>query len=597
MGAANELTPQNSYTRVDQETVYYVQNLRGDVVSLASEEFVGAGENRQRVEGRILETVRYTAFGVPQVFRRLAADIADDTGVPLDHGQRTLANVGNSGVNDGDYNAFFAADGFFYQSNQGAAAIGASCDIADDAGEPLSNGMPIGGATNSGVNEGDYNCFFNYFGDSRRVSTEQLYNSADPNSAGSTLYEYGELSFPENNNRIGYCGYWWDPHLQMYLVRNRWYTPREGRWLTPDPIGYAGGRNLYQYCDNQPWLYTDPMGLAPTDEYYENRAMRSALRRAAMTQEQRDAEDARSRRFGNYVVATAVSVPVAILLAPKAAAVATYWGLSGLTEYLFVGIVTAQVSDAAFQTTLIVLGEQQSYSIEQNLLAAAFGGLFAAAPALAEATFQGVKQVGHRFFGVFSKGGKQVEVELASAEVAALRKAASQADDAASATAGKSPTNPAGKSEPCGGCPDDPSLSAKSAPAVEEGVAAAAAAGDKGRASQKTIGLGIDSDLPNHRGSGAITYENGGWQKAGLTRVDAARAAMDSMYFKKSFEQAARNADAISFDVSGFHPTQFPDSITTWEFNTIISNPSLLHKTTFIRNGSVVKWSGTEFVP
>ena len=41
MGALNELTPQNCYTRVDQETVYYVQNLRGDVVSLASEEFVG----------------------------------------------------------------------------------------------------------------------------------------------------------------------------------------------------------------------------------------------------------------------------------------------------------------------------------------------------------------------------------------------------------------------------------------------------------------------------------------------------------------------------------------------------------------------------
>ncbi|MBL0869853.1 MAG: hypothetical protein IBJ18_04675 [Phycisphaerales bacterium] len=113
MGSANELTPQNSYTRVDRETVYYVQNLRGDVVSLASEEFVGEGENRHRVEGRILETVRYTAFGVPQVFRRLAADIADDTGVPLDHGQRTLANVGNSGANDGDYNAFFAADGYF----------------------------------------------------------------------------------------------------------------------------------------------------------------------------------------------------------------------------------------------------------------------------------------------------------------------------------------------------------------------------------------------------------------------------------------------------------------------------------------------------
>ena len=47
----------------------------------------------------------------------------------------------------------------------------------------------------------------------------------------------------------------------MYCVRNRWYTPRTGRWLTPDPIGYAGGRNLYEYCGSRPWEFVDPMGL------------------------------------------------------------------------------------------------------------------------------------------------------------------------------------------------------------------------------------------------------------------------------------------------------------------------------------------------
>ncbi len=278
-GASNELTPQNCYTRVDQETVYYVQNLRGDVVSLASEEFVGEGESRQRIEGRVLETVRYTAFGVPQVFRRLAGDIADDQGTRLDHGQRTSVAVPNSGMNEGDYNLFFAADGFFYQQGLGAAAVGMSCDVADDAGRPLADGRARGGgggADNTGVNEGDYNAFFNDYLSGQRISTESLYSSAAPDSAGSTLYEYGELSFPEHNNRIGYCGYWWDPHLQMYLVRNRWYSPREGRWLTPDPIGYAGGRNLYQYCDNQPWLYTDPMGLSPGGAWVGNTPSYSA---------------------------------------------------------------------------------------------------------------------------------------------------------------------------------------------------------------------------------------------------------------------------------------------------------------------------------
>ena len=47
----------------------------------------------------------------------------------------------------------------------------------------------------------------------------------------------------------------------MYCVRNRWYTPRTGRWLTPDPIGYAGGRNLYEYVGSRPWEFVDPMGL------------------------------------------------------------------------------------------------------------------------------------------------------------------------------------------------------------------------------------------------------------------------------------------------------------------------------------------------
>jgi hypothetical protein len=32
----------------------------------------------------------------------------------------------------------------------------------------------------------------------------------------------------------------------------------------------------------------------------------------------------------------------------------------------------------------------------------------------------------------------------------------------------------------------------------------------------KTIGLGLEEDLFNLRGTGAITYKNGGWQQAGL---------------------------------------------------------------------------------
>ena len=44
-------------------------------------------------------------------------------------------------------------------------------------------------------------------------------------------------------------------------LRNRWYDPATGRFLTQDPIGLAGGTNLYAYAGNNPVAYADPYGL------------------------------------------------------------------------------------------------------------------------------------------------------------------------------------------------------------------------------------------------------------------------------------------------------------------------------------------------
>ncbi len=46
----------------------------------------------------------------------------------------------------------------------------------------------------------------------------------------------------------------------VYL-RNRWYDPQTGRFLTQDPIGLAGGVNLYAYAGNNPMSFADPFGL------------------------------------------------------------------------------------------------------------------------------------------------------------------------------------------------------------------------------------------------------------------------------------------------------------------------------------------------
>lgn len=44
---------------------------------------------------------------------------------------------------------------------------------------------------------------------------------------------------------------------------NRWYDPATGRWVSADPIGFAGGDvNLYRYVGNGPTNGTDPSGLS-----------------------------------------------------------------------------------------------------------------------------------------------------------------------------------------------------------------------------------------------------------------------------------------------------------------------------------------------
>ena len=52
----------------------------------------------------------------------------------------------------------------------------------------------------------------------------------------------------------------------MVYLRNRWYDPATGRFLTQDPIGLAGGVNLYAYAGNDPISFSDPYGLRDCDK-------------------------------------------------------------------------------------------------------------------------------------------------------------------------------------------------------------------------------------------------------------------------------------------------------------------------------------------
>jgi RHS repeat-associated protein len=75
------------------------------------------------------------------------------------------------------------------------------------------------------------------------------------NVTGGTLWNV------ENNLR--FPGQYYDAESGLHYNYFRDYDPKTGRYVEADPVGVAGGVNLYPYVDGNPLTYTDPLGLVP----------------------------------------------------------------------------------------------------------------------------------------------------------------------------------------------------------------------------------------------------------------------------------------------------------------------------------------------
>ncbi len=74
--------------------------------------------------------------------------------------------------------------------------------------------------------------------------------TSDPTAASDPFAGYGELH-----------GYYTDWETGLQLAGLRYYDSAAGRWLNRDPISYAGGVNVYEYCGNGPVGMSDASGL------------------------------------------------------------------------------------------------------------------------------------------------------------------------------------------------------------------------------------------------------------------------------------------------------------------------------------------------
>ncbi|TDB42522.1 hypothetical protein C5467_24000 [Photorhabdus khanii subsp. guanajuatensis] len=83
------------------------------------------------------------------------------------------------------------------------------------------------------------------------------------------LFTWGEPEFWTVSARkeetvscnIRFCGQYEDEESGLFYNRFRYYSPETGQYLSPDPLGLAGGVNPYGYVSN-PVSFVDPFGLA-----------------------------------------------------------------------------------------------------------------------------------------------------------------------------------------------------------------------------------------------------------------------------------------------------------------------------------------------
>jgi RHS repeat-associated protein len=103
-----------------------------------------------------------------------------------------------------------------------------------------------------------------YYYHNDHLGTPRVLTDGSGNVVWKALYApFGAATITTANfeNKIRFPGQYCDTETGLHYNWNRYYDPKTGRYVTPDPIGLEGGINLYSYVEGNPINKTDPLGL------------------------------------------------------------------------------------------------------------------------------------------------------------------------------------------------------------------------------------------------------------------------------------------------------------------------------------------------
>jgi RHS repeat-associated protein len=111
---------------------------------------------------------------------------------------------------------------------------------------------------------GDFACLYDANG-----NVGQLMDLDEPNAAAAIVasYEYdpygnliAKAGTYADENPIRWSTKYWDAESGLGYWGYRYYDPRLGRWISRDPVGECGGKNLYGFASNEPAVHIDSLG-------------------------------------------------------------------------------------------------------------------------------------------------------------------------------------------------------------------------------------------------------------------------------------------------------------------------------------------------